>query len=182
VTRSEFSEVVVLGLCLMHQNAPQNIFSDISGSAWYRSAVVIANEFDIVRGYSGGNFYGNQQITRERGIAMIARAYNLVIGQTTALSQDQIAEQLAKYEDAASISGWAKADLAQLIGAGIVEGKGSQLLSPKTNMTCAEVTVLPARMLKITELSTSKQITRTTIDDFQCRQWLFIFSPIDPLS
>jgi hypothetical protein len=109
----------------MHQNAPQYICPDISGSAWYRSAVVIANEFDIVRGYSGGNFYGNQQITRERGITMIARAYNLVIGQTTALSQDQIAEQLAKYEDAASVSGWAKADLAQLIEAGIVEGKGS---------------------------------------------------------
>ncbi|XID91554.1 S-layer homology domain-containing protein [Paenibacillaceae bacterium WGS1546] len=152
VTRSEFSEIVVLGLGLMRQNAPQNQFPDIPASAWYRNAVAIANEFDIVRGYSDGNFYGNLQITREQGFAMIARAYNLVVGQKTALSQDRISALLVKYEDAASVSGWARADVALLIEAGIVQGNGPKLLSPQSNMTRAEVTALIARMLKTTDL------------------------------
>lgn len=151
VTRSEFSEIVVMGLGLMRQNAPQHNFPDVSGSAWYRDGVAIANEFDIVRGYSDGNFYGNQQITREQGIAMIARAYNLIEPQAE-LSQDRINALLAQYEDASSISAWARADVAQMIAAGIVQGNGPLLLSPKANMTRAEVTAMIARMLKTTNL------------------------------
>ncbi|WKL04455.1 cadherin-like beta sandwich domain-containing protein [Paenibacillus amylolyticus] len=49
VTRSEFAEIVVLGLGLMRQDAPQNLFPDVSDSAWFRSAVALANEFSIVR-------------------------------------------------------------------------------------------------------------------------------------
>lgn len=151
VTRSEFSQIVVAGLGLMRQNAPQNRFPDIPGSVWYGNAVTIANEFDIVRGYDDGNFYGDQQITREQGIAMIARAYNLIDPQA-ALSEAEIASLLAKYEDASSVSKWARADAARLISAGIVEGNGLQLLSPQSNMTRAEVTALIARLLKTTDL------------------------------
>jgi len=151
VTRSEFSEIVVLGLGLMRQYAPQNKFPDVPASAWYRNSIAIANEFGIVRGYDDGNFYGNQQITREQGIAMIARAYNLINSQV-ALSQDRIASLLAQYEDEASVSAWARADVARLIEAGILQGNGPQLISPQSNMTRAEVTALVARLLKTTNL------------------------------
>ncbi|MBT2291398.1 S-layer homology domain-containing protein [Paenibacillus albidus] len=151
VTRSEFSEIVVTGLGLMRQDAPGRIFPDIPASAWYQNAVTIANEFGIVLGYNDGNFFGNQQITREQGIAMIARAYKLIEPQT-ALSQQEIDSLLVNYKDAAHISAWARADIAQMIAAGIVEGSGSQLLTPKANMTRAEVTALIARLLKTTSL------------------------------
>ncbi|MCP3776005.1 S-layer homology domain-containing protein [Paenibacillus sp. MZ04-78.2] len=151
VTRSEFSEIVVAGLGLKRQNAPQNKFPDVSDSAWYRSAVAIANEFDIVRGYEDGNFYGDRQITREQGMAMIARAYKL-IEPKAALSQEQTDSLLAKYEDAKKVSAWAREDIALMIEAGIVQGNGPQLLSPQSNMTRAEVTALIARLLKTTNL------------------------------
>ncbi|WP_179223736.1 Ig-like domain-containing protein [Paenibacillus tyrfis] len=151
VTRSEFSEIVVAGLGLKRQNAPQNKFPDVSDSAWYRSPVAIANEFDIVRGYEDGNFYGDRQITREQGMAMIARAYKL-IETKTALSQEQTDALLAKYEDAKKVSAWAREDIALMIEAGIVQGNGAQLLSPQSNMTRAEVTALIARLLKTTNL------------------------------
>lgn len=151
VTRSEFSEIVVTGLGLKRQNAPQNKFPDVSDSAWYRSSVAIANEFDIVRGYEDGNFYGDRQITREQGMAMIARAYKL-IETKAALSQEQTDALLAKYADAKKVSAWAREDIALMIEAGIVQGNGPQLLSPQSNMTRAEVTALIARLLKTTNL------------------------------
>lgn len=151
VTRSEFSEIVVVGLGLMRQSAPQNQFPDVPALAWYRNSVAIANEFDIVRGYNDGNFYGTRQITREQGFAMIARALRLINPQAS-LSEQRIGELLSKYEDAANVSAWAREDAAQLIAAGIVQGNGADTLKPKTNMTRAEVTALIARLLKTTEL------------------------------
>ncbi|WP_458124717.1 S-layer homology domain-containing protein [Paenibacillus sp. Z3-2] len=151
VTRSEFAEIVVLGLGLMHSDAQTADFPDVLANVWYGNAVAIANEFDIVRGYDNGNFNGGQQITREQGFAMIARAYRLI--QSEGLpGQEQIASTLEKYEDSASVAAWAKADVAQLIAAGIIQGNGPELLSPKAQMTRAEVTALMARMLKATNL------------------------------
>lgn len=151
VTRSEFAEIVVLGLGLMRQDAPQNLFPDVNDSAWFRSAVALANEFGIVRGYDNGNFYGNQEITREQGFAMVARAYRLIEPEA-AISPDQMNSELERYSDAANVSNWAKEDVAQLIAAGIIQGNGPEVLSPKTTMTRAEVTALIARMLKVTNL------------------------------
>ncbi|MBT2284924.1 S-layer homology domain-containing protein [Paenibacillus polymyxa] len=151
VTRSEFAEIVVLGLGLMRQDAPQNLFPDVNDSAWFRSAVALANEFGIVRGYDNGNFHGNQEITREQGFAMVARAYRLIEPEA-AISPDQMNSELERYSDAADVSNWAKEDVAQLIAAGIIQGNGPEVLSPKTTMTRAEVTALIARMLKVTNL------------------------------
>ena len=151
VTRSEFADIVVLGLGLMRQDAQQNIFPDIPDSAWYRTSVALANEYGIVRGYNDGKFYGNQEITREQGFAMIARAYRFIDSQAT-LSEEQAASALARYNDAADVAAWAKPDVAQLIAAGIIQGNGPEVLSPKAPMTRAEVTALTARMLKITDM------------------------------
>lgn len=151
VTRSEFAEIVVLGLGLMRQDAPQNLFPDVNDSAWFRSAVALANEFGIVRGYDNGNFNGNQEITREQGFAMVARAYRLIEPEAV-ISPDQMNSELERYSDATDVSNWAKEDVAQLIAAGIIQGNGPEVLSPKTTMTRAEVTALIARMLKVTNL------------------------------
>ncbi|QOS81866.1 S-layer homology domain-containing protein [Paenibacillus sp. JNUCC31] len=151
VTRSEFAEIVVNGLGLMAQDAPQVHFPDVSPSDWYRNSVAIASDFDIVTGYDDGYFKGSQQITREQGFAMVARAYRLIQSGDVP-NQEQIASELARYEDAADVSSWAREDVAQLIQAGIIQGNGPEVLSPKASMTRAEVTALIARMLKITNL------------------------------
>ncbi|WP_341346284.1 S-layer homology domain-containing protein [Paenibacillus sp. FSL H3-0469] len=151
VSRSEFAEIVVTGLGLMRQNVTQADFSDVPASAWYKDSVAIANEFDIVRGYGDGNFKGNQQITREQGFAMIARAYRLIQSEDVP-SQEQIASTLASYTDGTNVAAWAQGDVAQLILAGIIQGNGPQSLNPKAPMARAEVTALIARMLKVTDL------------------------------
>ncbi|WP_366292208.1 S-layer homology domain-containing protein [Paenibacillus sp. AN1007] len=151
VTRSEFAELVVLSLGLMRQDAPHNKFPDIHETTWFRSSVALANEWGIVKGYNDGNFYGSQQMTREQGFAMIARAYRLVNPEAV-VSGEQINTELARYNDSTAVSAWAQADIAQLIQAGIIQGSGKETFRPQASMTRAEVAALLARMLKVTDL------------------------------
>ncbi|MFD0712080.1 cadherin-like beta sandwich domain-containing protein [Paenibacillus sp. GCM10027626] len=151
VNRSEFASIVMLGMGLMRQEVPQNMFSDVSQAQWYHNAVTIANEFGIVLGYSDGLFRGEREITREQGIAMIARAYQLAAAPK-AMSEAEIAATLAGFGDADKVSKWAKESVAQMVAAGIIEGKGAKLLNPQASMTRAEATAMMERLLKTTNL------------------------------
>lgn len=152
VTRSEFAQIVVTGLGLMRQNAPDSLFSDVPASIWYKDSVTIANEFGIVLGYDDGTFAGGDQITREQGIAMVARAYELIT-QKGQLDPAQVQAILSQYKDGTKVSGWAQECVARMIDAGIVNGyQAAELLAPKAKMTRAEVTALIARLLKTTDL------------------------------
>ena len=151
VTRAEFAEIIVTGLGLMNPQAPLHQFPDVTASAWYRQPVSIGQEFDLIRGFDDGNFYGQQQLTREQGFAIIARAHRL-IDANAAVSGTTIEAQLAGFADSAAVAAWARADVAQLIQAGIIQGQGHSLLDPKAGMTRAEVTALVARLLTTTDL------------------------------
>lgn len=151
ITRSEFAEIVVLGLGLMGMEAANSQFPDVPDSAWYRHSVAIANEFGIVKGYDNGTFAGNQEITREQGIAMVARAYRLIHSESR-LDESQINAVLANYEDRSAVAVWAREGMALMIQAGIVQGQDQQRLNPQTKITRAEVAALIARLLKTTDL------------------------------
>ncbi|MFD0712073.1 Ig-like domain-containing protein [Paenibacillus sp. GCM10027626] len=151
VNRSEFASIVTLGMGFMRQEVPQNMFSDVSQAHWYHNAVTIANEFGIVLGYSDGLFRGEQEITREQGIAMIARAYRFA-AIPKAMSQAEIAATLASFGDADKVSNWAKESVAQMVAAGVIEGKGANLLNPQASMTRSEATAMMERLLKTTNL------------------------------
>lgn len=151
VTRAEFAEIVVLGLGLMRQEEPKTTFDDVTATAWYRNAISIASEFGIVLGYNDGAFRGNQTITREEGMAMIARGYQL-IKPSHAISETEIGKLLAGYEDASQVAKWAKPSVATLLSVGVVEGSGDKGLTPKSTMTRAETVALMERLLKVTNL------------------------------
>ncbi|MBE1443828.1 S-layer homology domain-containing protein [Paenibacillus sp. OAS669] len=152
INRSEFAVMAATGMGLMGQKTAQNTFHDVTSTAWYHNGVSVASEFGIVEGYEDGMFRGDQQITREQGIAMIARAYNLVRPQDASLSQADIAAALSVYGDAANLSDWARETVARMIRAGVVEGSAGQLLKPQESMTRAEAAALIERMLKTTDL------------------------------
>lgn len=151
VTRAEFAEIVVLGLGLMRQEEPKTTFDDVTATAWYRNAISIASEFGIVLGYNDGAFRGNQTITREEGMAMIARGYQL-IKPGHAISETEISRLLTGYEDAAQVARWARPSVATLLSADIVQGSGDKGLTPKSTMTRAETVALMQRLLQVTHL------------------------------
>ncbi|MDF2663879.1 MAG: hypothetical protein K0Q94_6670, partial [Paenibacillus sp.] len=151
VNRSEFAAIVAAGMGLMRQNVDAALFGDVARAAWYHDAVKIASDFGIVEGYEDGLFRGGQEITREQGIAMIARAFSLVQSNQP-MTQAQIDTALAPYGDADNISFWAKEVVARMIAAGIVEGGSGQLLNPQDSMTRAETAALMRRLLQHTGL------------------------------
>lgn len=151
VVRSEFAAIVATGMGLMRQNVAGTTFGDVPRSSWYHDAVAIASEFGIVEGYEDGLFRGDRQITREQGIAMISRAYDLIEPKSPN-SQAEIETILSAYGDAANVSDWAKQSVARMISAGIVEGRDGQLLKPLDSMTRAEATALMRRLLQSTNL------------------------------
>ncbi|MEC0201067.1 S-layer homology domain-containing protein [Paenibacillus lautus] len=151
VTRAEFAEIVVLGLGLMRQEEPKTTFDDVTPTAWYRNAISIASEFGIVLGYNDGAFRGNQTITREEGMAMIARGYQL-IKPGHAISETEISRLLAGYEDASQVARWARPSVATLLSTDIVQGSGDKGLTPKSTMTRAETVALMQRLLQVTHL------------------------------
>ncbi|GIP17363.1 hypothetical protein J40TS1_30050 [Paenibacillus montaniterrae] len=151
ITRSEFAVFVVKGLGLMHLDVEQNKFHDVSSATWFHDAVTIANDFGIVLGYNDGAFHGDLEITREQGMAMIYRSFQL-INPEASMSEDQINAVLATYGDADKVAPWAKEAVAMLISQGITEGKSEQLLDPKGKMTRAEAAALIQRLLKATQL------------------------------
>ncbi|MFC6334517.1 S-layer homology domain-containing protein, partial [Paenibacillus septentrionalis] len=151
ITRSEFAVFIVRGLGLMHLDVEQNKFHDVSTAIWFHDAVTIANDFGIVLGYNDGAFRGDLEITREQGMAMIYRSFQL-INPEASMSEDQINSVLSTYDDAHKIAPWAKEAIAMLISQGITEGKNEQLLDPKGEMTRAEAAALIQRLLKATQL------------------------------
>jgi hypothetical protein len=151
IIRSEFATIVATGMGLMRQNVLENQFEDVNKSDWYHDGVSIASEFEIVLGYDDGLFHGGRNITREQGIAMIARAYNLV-EPARFMSPAEIDATLRKFGDAGDVSGWAKEVVAKMIAAGIVEGEDGQLLNPQDYMSRAEAAALMRRLLQTTNL------------------------------
>ncbi|MFC3770649.1 S-layer homology domain-containing protein [Paenibacillus sp. GCM10012303] len=151
IIRSEFATIVATGMGLMRQNVVENQFEDVNKSDWYHGGVSIASEFEIVLGYDDGLFHGGRNITREQGIAMIARAFNLVEPQRF-MSPAEIDATLLKFGDADNVSGWAREVVAKMVAAGIVEGEDGQLLNPQDYMSRAEAAALMRRLLQMTNL------------------------------
>ncbi|TYA12314.1 hypothetical protein FRY98_16565 [Paenibacillus faecis] len=151
INRSEFAVFIVKGLGLMRQDVEQNAFRDVPSSTWYHAAVTIASESGIVLGYDDGAFHGEAYITREQGMAMIARAYRLIRPEAS-MNTEQMNAVLSGYGDGNKVSNWAKEAVALLISEGITEGGNGQLLKPQAKMTRAEAAAMIQRLLKTTGL------------------------------
>src|SRR5262249_8133844 len=145
ISRAEFAVIAATGLGLMSVDTDQPGFPDVANEAWYNKAVKVASQFGIVKGYDDNLFRGELQITREQGIAMIARANDLIEDQPQ-LSEQEIDAVLANYPDAAAVSNWARESVAQMIKLGILQGQNKSMLNPQGDMTRAETTALIQRL------------------------------------
>ncbi|WP_303249534.1 S-layer homology domain-containing protein [uncultured Slackia sp.] len=116
-------------------------FADVDGNMYYAQAVAWAAKAGIVSGDTGtGNFRPTDQISREEFAAMLARYAEKNGGDVNA-----DASALDKYEDASSVSGWAKGYVAWAVEAGIM-GKDTSVLWPTENITRAAVATMLVRL------------------------------------
>lgn len=151
ITRAEFAAVMVKGLGLMRPGTGKDVFKDVAKGSWYYDAVSIAHANGIIDGYEDGTFGPLDTITREQAMVMTARAMKLT-GLKAELPAQEADQLLAGFADAGEAADYAKLSMAASIKAGIITGRDSDTVAPKSNITRAEVAVIVKRLLQASGL------------------------------
>ncbi len=113
VTRAEFSTMVIKALGLYEKDTPEIFdYKDITNH-WANRNIQVASYYGLVKGYPGGYFYPNNDVTRMEALSVVLNA----------LSPENIDSEQAKhfvsiYKDYSDIPNWAliQAGQAQMLG------------------------------------------------------------------
>ena len=111
-------------------------FTDADKNAWYASAMAKAVELNILYG-DGDSIYPDRPVTRQELFAILVRAFSVTGGDESTL---------ASYNDAGSISSWAKAAISAMIAQGYASGYEDKTLRPTQQVTREEFAQLLYRM------------------------------------
>ena len=138
--RMQGEPTTVAGYELAKLRAP---FDDVPRGQWYTDAIWWAKLTGVVSGTSATTFDPSGEITREQ-LAVILYNYTkqFAPGSLTATGS------LAGFPDAASVSSWARTEMAWAVGNGLISGTGSggvAYLSPKGSATRAQVAAILMR-------------------------------------
>lgn len=111
-------------------------FTDADKNAWYAGAMAKAVELNILYG-DGDSIYPDRPVTRQELFAILVRAFAVTGGDESTL---------ASYNDAGSISSWAKAAISAMIAQGYASGYKDKTLRPTQQVTREEFAQLLYRM------------------------------------
>ena len=111
-------------------------FTDADKNAWYASAMAKAVELNILYG-DGDSIYPDRPVTRQELFAILVRAFAVTGGDESTL---------ASYNDAGSISSWAKAAISAMIAQGYASGYEDKTLRPAQQVTREEFAQMLYRM------------------------------------
>lgn len=146
ITRGEFATYIAKGLGLSGDKSAAAKFKDVNTSTAMAAYIGAASAAGIVGGNTDGTFKPNNPITRQEMASMLIRAAK-VAGLTVELPQST-ASYLQKYTDRSKIGTWAQTDVAKVVYIGVMNGKTANTISPLTNATRAEGTVMLMRLLQ----------------------------------
>jgi tripartite motif-containing protein 71 len=133
VTRAEFAVMLINTLKPQGEGAALTFTDTAKIGTWAQKAVAQAVKAGIIKGYEDGSFRPDAEITRAEMAVMLANALGLPIEANAAIG----------FADDKDIPAWAKASVAYVKHAGIVQGKGDNEFAPQDHATRAEaVTVL----------------------------------------
>ena len=138
--RVQGEPTTVKGYELSKLRAP---FNDVPRGQWYTDAIWWAKLMGVVAGTSATTFAPEGEITREQ-LAVILYNYTkqFAPGSLTATGS------LAGFPDAASVSSWARTEMAWAVGNGLISGTGSgsvAYLTPQGSATRAQVAAILMR-------------------------------------
>lgn len=111
-------------------------FTDADKNAWYAGAMAKAVELNIFYG-DGDSIYPDRPVTRQELFTILVRAFSVTGGDESTL---------ASYNDAGSISSWAKAAISAMIAQGYASGYEDKTLRPAQQVTREEFAQLLYRM------------------------------------
>lgn len=111
-------------------------FTDADKNAWYAGSMAKAVELNILYG-DGDSIYPDRPVTRQELFAILVRAFSVTGGDESIL---------ASYNDAGSISSWAKAAISAMIAQGYASGYEDKTLRPAQQVTREEFAQMLYRM------------------------------------
>ena len=111
-------------------------FTDADKNAWYAGAMANAVELNILYG-DGDSIYPDRPVTRQELFTILVRAFSVTGGDESTL---------ASYNDAGSISSWAKAAISAMIAQGYAAGYEDKTLRPAQQVTREEFAQMLYRM------------------------------------
>jgi len=137
VSRAEFAVMLMNTLKPQGAGATPTFTDSAKIGAWAQKAVAQAVQADIIKGNNDGTFRPNAEVTRAEMAVMIARAMNLSID----------ANAVTDFADDKDIPAWAKGSVANVQGAGIMQGKGANQFAAQDHATRAEAVTVLLKML-----------------------------------
>ncbi len=140
MTRAMFT-TVLYRMSGNNEKVSEGGFEDVPADAYYADAVAWAAQKGIVTGSDDGKFSPLINITREQLAVMLYRAS----GDGAGASDDG----LSKYDDAESVSEFARIAVNWCISKGILSGKTSSTLDPKGTATRAEAAAMLLRYAQL---------------------------------
>jgi hypothetical protein len=118
-------------------------FTDVKNNAYYMPYIEWASENNIVSGMGDGKFAPDQSITREQ-MAVIMNNYAKVMGIVLPKVRGE-----STFADSAKIGTWARAAVENVLRAGIISGRSSNVFDPQDMATRAEVSVVLKRFMEL---------------------------------
>ncbi|MNZ72589.1 Endoglucanase precursor [compost metagenome] len=146
ITRGEFATYIAKGLGLSGNKSAAAKFKDVNTNTAMGAYIGAASSAGIVLGNTNGTFKPNDPITRQEMAVMMMRAAKTADVTITLPSSAQ--GYLSAYSDRGKISSYAQTDVAKAVYAGIMNGRTNTTMSPLTNATRAEGTVMIMRLLE----------------------------------
>ena len=108
-------------------------FEDVAAEAYYAEAIRWAAANEVVTGHSSSVFGPDEAITREQLAAILYR-----YAQYQGMEAITLEENLGSFADSGSISAYAVTAMNWAVGQGVINGNGSNMLSPTGTATRAE--------------------------------------------
>lgn len=145
ITRAELA-AVILRLTTQQEEKENGGFSDVTRDKWYYGVAGASKKYGIMNGFEDNTFRGDEIITKEQIVALVARTLQAENEDFEDVEPDKIEEQLAFFKDAGQISDWAKADIALAIKENLVPLDNLSFFLPDRPVTRGNAAVILYRL------------------------------------
>lgn len=138
VNRADFASALIRALGLTGSGEQ---FTDVNPAADTAKDLEAGKALGILKGTGDGTYQPDSAITRQDMMVICARG----LRAAGKLSEGD-ASTLSAFSDAGDIAEYAAADIAAMVGAGLVKGNADGTINPKGNTTRAELAALISRI------------------------------------
>ncbi len=147
ITRAELISIIVKGLGILPDTASQP-FHDVDATSKYAGDIAAAKKLGLIKGTSNTTFNPNGTLTRQDLAVILANALHYA-GQ----SGQADLSTLSRFQDQATISGYAKASVALVVEQQIMLGVSPTAFDSLSKVTKAQAAVTVMRLLDSLKLT-----------------------------